>query len=121
MVLDEADPESVSAGSFFVNPVVDEPSLARIVAAAGARPVPRHGAGEGKWKVPAAWLIEQSGFARGFTMGRVRVSRKHTLALVNEGGTTHDLLALARTVAEGVRERFGVTLTPEPVMLGCEM
>ncbi len=121
MVLDEADPESVSAGSFFVNPVVDDALLARIVTAAGARPVPRHAAGGGTWKVPAAWLIEQSGFARGFTMGHVRVSRKHTLALVNEGGTTHDLLELARTVARGVRERFGVTLTPEPVMIGCEI
>jgi UDP-N-acetylmuramate dehydrogenase len=127
MLAEGADPESVSAGSFFVNPVVDAAGLARVVAGAvglgavtGEAEVPRHGAGEGRWKVPAAWLIERAGFSRGFTMGRVRVSRRHALALVNDGaGTTRELLALARVIARGVEDRFGVRLAPEPVMVGC--
>ena len=124
MVLDSADPESVSAGSFFVNPVVDDAALARIIEGAhtaNAGEVPRHAAGEGKWKVPAAWLIERAGFARGFAQGPVRVSKRHTLALVNDGGTTRELLALAKVLRDGVRERFGVSLTPEPVMVGCRL
>jgi UDP-N-acetylmuramate dehydrogenase len=107
-----------------VNPVVDDAGLARLVE--GARPlgesvaVPRYPAGEGLWKVPAAWLIERAGFARGYSRGHVHVSARHTLALVNDGeGTTRELLGLAREIVGGVRERFGVTLTPEPVMVGC--
>jgi UDP-N-acetylmuramate dehydrogenase len=122
MVLDAADPESVSAGSFFVNPVVDDAGLARIVAGAIGLDVPRHAAGAGDWKVPAAWLIERAGFARGYGAGPVRVSRRHSLALVHTGGgTTRQLLALAREIASGVEARFGVGLTPEPVMLGCSL
>jgi UDP-N-acetylmuramate dehydrogenase len=127
MVLDEADPESVSAGSFFVNPVVDDSGLSRIVDGAiglgvvqEGREVPRHPAAGGGWKVPAAWLIERAGFCRGFTAGHVRVSRRHTLALVNDGeGTTRELLTLARGIVRRVGACFGVTLVPEPVMLGC--
>jgi len=120
MVLDDADPESVSAGSFFVNPVVDDAGLARVVEGAGGVEVPRHAAGEGRWKVPAAWLIERAGFARGFAAGHVHVSKRHALALVNDGqGTTRELLALARDIQRGVERRFGVVLTPEPVMVGC--
>ncbi len=124
MVLDPEDPESVSAGSFFVNPVVDDAGLARVVRGAGAADVPRHPAGAGAWKIPAAWLIEHAGFPRGFTLagGDVRVSRRHALALVNGGaGTTRELLALARTIVSGVEARFGVTLTPEPVLVGCSL
>jgi UDP-N-acetylmuramate dehydrogenase len=124
MVIDTADPESVSAGSFFVNPVVDDGGLTRILE--GVRSlgegvsVPRYPAGEGHWKVPAAWLIERSGFSRGYARGHVHVSTRHTLALVNDGeGTTRELLELAREIVRGVHERFGVTLTPEPVMVGC--
>jgi UDP-N-acetylmuramate dehydrogenase len=129
MVVDPSDPESVSAGSFFMNPVVDAASLARIDAGAASvgsfatREVPpRYPAGDDRWKVPAAWLIERSGFARGYGNARVRVSTKHTLALVNANeATTRDLLALAREIVRGVEATFGVTLVPEPVMLGCSL
>ena len=125
MVSDDADPESVSAGSFFVNPVVDDAALARIgEGLRGAGDVPRHPAGEGKWKIPAAWLIERAGFARGFRIAdaRVHVSTKHSLALVNDGdGTTRELLELARLIVGGVERHFGVVLTPEPVMVGCRL
>jgi UDP-N-acetylmuramate dehydrogenase len=119
MVVDASDPESVSAGSFFVNPVVDMGTAARVEEAAGAT-TPRFPAAEGKVKLSAGWLVERAGFARGFGDGRVGVSRKHALALVHRGGgTTRELLALARTIQRGVCERFGVTLEPEPVLVGC--
>jgi UDP-N-acetylmuramate dehydrogenase len=119
MVLDEGDPESVSAGSFFVNPIVDARALADIETRAGERP-PRFDAGEGRYKVAAAWLVERAGFCRGWGEGRVGVSRKHALALVNRGGATaRELLGVARAIVDGVRARFGVTLEPEPVLVGC--
>jgi UDP-N-acetylmuramate dehydrogenase len=119
MILDDADPDSVSAGSFFVNPVVDAGGLAAIEAAAGER-VPRFDAGEGRFKVPAAWLVEHAGFPKGWGTARAGVSRKHALALVNRGGATaQDLLGVARAIREGVSRRFGVALDPEPVLVGC--
>jgi UDP-N-acetylmuramate dehydrogenase len=109
MVLDPADPDSVSAGSFFTNPVVE-------AAPEGAPSWPDPSGGV---KVSAAWLIEQSGFAKGWGDGRVGLSRKHTLALVNRGGATaEELLDVARAVRDGVRARFGITLVPEPVVVG---
>lgn len=120
MVLDQADPESVSAGSFFVNPIVDVATAARVEALAGQRP-PGHPAGEGRIKLAAAWLVERAGFARGWTLGRAGVSRKHALAIVNRGeATASEVLAAARAVRDGVRDRLGVSLEPEPVMVGCE-
>jgi UDP-N-acetylmuramate dehydrogenase len=97
--------------------------LAQVEAAAAARtagPVPRLEAGEDRVKVPAAWLIGRAGFAKGYgAPGRARVSSKHTLALVNAGdATAADLLALAREIVSGVRATFGVTLTPEPILIG---
>ena len=120
MVLDSADPDTRSAGSFFTNPVLDHEQFARVTAAAGAVRVPRFDAGDGLVKVPAAWLIEHAGFAKGYgAPGPARVSSKHTLALVNAGGaTTADLVALARRIVAGVRESFGVVLTPEPILVG---
>jgi UDP-N-acetylmuramate dehydrogenase len=120
MVLDPGDPESVSAGSFFVNPVVDAEALVRVEAAlAPGESLPRFPAGEGRTKLSAGWLVEHAGFAKGFGEGRVWVSRKHALALVNRGGaTTRELRALAEAIARGVRERFGVQLVPEPVFVG---
>jgi len=118
MVLDPHDPESVSVGSFFVNPVLDGPALADLEARAGTRP-PCFDAGDGRFKVAAAWLVERAGFPKGWGQGRVGVSSKHALALVNRGGaSTRELLALARTIREGVRDRFGVVLEPEPVLVG---
>jgi UDP-N-acetylmuramate dehydrogenase len=125
MVIDSADPDTRSAGSFFVNPVLDGAALAAVEAAARARcggqtRVPRFAAGDGLVKVPAAWLIERAGFARGYTLGDgARISAKHTLALVNSGSaSTAGLLALARHIRDGVRDVFGVALTPEPVLVG---
>jgi UDP-N-acetylmuramate dehydrogenase len=123
MVLSPGDPDSRSAGSFFTNPVLTAEELARVETAArsrGAGPVPRFGAPGGQLKVPAAWLIEHSGFAKGHgAPGPARVSAKHTLALVNAGdATTADLLALAREIVVGVEAAYGVTLTPEPVLVG---
>jgi UDP-N-acetylmuramate dehydrogenase len=123
MVLNPGDPDTRSAGSFFTNPVISAREFARVEAAAadrGAGPVPRYAAGEGRVKVPAAWLIEHAGFAKGYgAPGPARVSSKHTLALVNTGdATTADLLALAREIVSGVRAAYGVTLTPEPILIG---
>jgi len=125
MVIDPADPDTRSAGSFFVNPVLDAPALAAVEAAARARcgpdtRVPRFGAGDGLVKVPAAWLIEHAGFGKGYNPGDgARISAKHTLALVNAGtASTAALLALAREIRDGVRDAFGVSLAPEPVLVG---
>jgi UDP-N-acetylmuramate dehydrogenase len=123
MVLNSGDPDTRSAGSFFTNPVITTEDLLAVEAAAAARgvgPVPRYPAGEGLAKVPAAWLIERAGFAKGYgAPGPARVSSKHTLALVNPGeATTADLLALAREIVSGVQAVYGVTLTPEPILIG---
>jgi UDP-N-acetylmuramate dehydrogenase len=119
MVLDAGDPESVSAGSFFVNPVVDARTLARVEERA-RETAPRFDAGDGRYKLAAAWLVERAGFPKGWGAGRVGVSRRHALALVNRGGaTSSELLAVARAIREGVMSRFGVELAPEPVFVGC--
>jgi len=125
MVIDPADPDTRSVGSFFVNPVLDGAALAAVEAAARARcgdqaRVPRFSAGDGLVKVPAAWLIERAGFGKGYSPGDgARISSKHTLALVNSGSaTTAGLMALAREIRDGVRDVFGVSLTPEPVLVG---
>jgi len=118
MVLDENDADSRSAGTFFKNPVVSLASYERI-AAGSAVAVPRFEAGEGQVKLAAAWLIEQAGISKGFALGPVGISSKHTLALVNRGGATAaDVLVLKEFVQRRVHERFGVELRPEPVMLG---
>jgi UDP-N-acetylmuramate dehydrogenase len=127
MVLDPADPDTASAGSFFTNPVVDQPQLAELERVARARApgikVPRFAAEGGQVKVPAAWLIEQAGFGKGYQgPGGARISSKHTLALTNRGGaSTADLVGLARQIVAGVREMFGVELTNEPTLVGVEL
>jgi len=123
MVLNPGDPDTRSAGSFFTNPVISAEEFAAVESAAttrGAGPVPHYPAGAGLVKVPAAWLIERSGFAKGYgAPGPARVSAKHTLALVNAGeASTADLLALARQIVAGVQAAYGVTLTPEPILVG---
>ena len=112
MVLDPSDPDSVSAGSFFTNPLV----------AAAPEGAPSWPDPSGLVKVSAAWLIEQSGFGKGWGDGRIGLSSKHTLAVVNRGGgTTAELLAFARTIRDGVRDRFGITLVNEPVIVGDQL
>jgi len=123
MVLDPNDPDSVSAGSFFVNPILDGPALALLEERLGVRGIdrgalPRFPGDDGRTKVSAAWLIEKAGFAKGWGEGRVGISRKHALALVNRGGATaSELLAAARSIQRGVWEAFGVELAPEPVLV----
>jgi UDP-N-acetylmuramate dehydrogenase len=127
MVLDEADHDTWSAGSFFTNPVVapavaDE--VARRAAVAGRRPVTAWPTADGRVKLSAAALIERAGVPRGHPGpgAGVRVSTRHTLALTNRGaGTTAELLALARDVRDRVEEAFGVRLVPEPVLVGCTL
>ncbi len=121
MVLDESDHDTWSVGSFFTNPVVDEDLFARLQAAVDG-PVPHYPA-PGGVKLAAGWLVERAGFGKGFPGdGPCRLSTKHALALTNRGAaTTADILALARTVRDGVRAAFGVTLVPEPVLVGCAL
>jgi UDP-N-acetylmuramate dehydrogenase len=120
MVIDPADPDSVSAGSFFTNPILDPGAFAHLAAQAGdAGSPPAFPEPDGRIKTSAAWLIERAGFQRGYGDGRVGISTKHTLALVNRGGaTTAELMGLAREIAATVQERFEVRLTPEPVLVG---
>jgi UDP-N-acetylmuramate dehydrogenase len=122
MVLSPGDPDTRSAGSFFTNPIITVAEFAALEAAA-AGPVPSYEAGAGLVKVPAAWLIEHAGFAKGYgAPAPARVSSKHTLALVNTGNaTTADLLALAREIVSGVHAAYGVTLTPEPTLIGVSL
>jgi len=117
MVLDDADHDTWSAGSFFTNPVLDAEAAARLPGDA-----PRWEQPDGSVKTSAAWLIDRAGFAKGHTHGRVALSGKHTLALTNRGGaSTDELLALAREIRESVRERYGVSLVNEPVTVGCSL
>jgi UDP-N-acetylmuramate dehydrogenase len=108
MVIDPADPDTRSDGSFFMNPIVPEPI-------AGA---PHFPAANGV-KLSAAWLIEHAGFPKGFIHGNVGISTKHTLAIINRGGgTAAEVLELVRMIQDRVREKFGVELQPEPNFIG---
>lgn len=119
MLLVAGDPDMQSAGSFFRNPVIAAAEYEDIAARLGTEP-PCYPAAVGSVKIPAAWLIERAGFARGFRMGNVAISSRHTLALVNCGnGTTAELLALRDHIAATVEQRFGIRLVMEPVLLGC--
>ena len=114
MVLDPADHDTWSAGSFFTNPVLDADRAATLPETAPRYPQP-----DGSVKTSAAWLIEAAGFHKGFGTPPATLSTKHTLAITNRGGAgSADLVALARRVRDGVRDRFGVTLVPEPVLVG---
>jgi len=118
MVVDPSDPESRSAGSFFTNPIVDEPTLRALEARLGPNiTIPRFAAPAGKAKLSAGWLIERAGFTKGYTVGRVGISKKHALALVNRGGTTHELLELASAIQDAVRAQLGIELHPEPIIV----
>jgi len=125
MVIDPADPNRRSAGSFFMNPVVSTADADRLVAqllaeqvVADAAVVPRFPAGAGQVKLSAAWLIERAGLSRGLRAGPVGISSRHSLALVHHGGgTTAELLAFADRVRDTVERRFGVRLQREPVLV----
>jgi UDP-N-acetylmuramate dehydrogenase len=123
MLIVEGDPDCRSAGSFFKNPVIGEERFQEI-AARGAGTPPRFPAGAeaenaGKVKIPAAWLIEQAGFRKGYALGAAGISSRHTLALVNRGGATAaEILALAEAIRDAVETRFGIRLELEPVLVG---
>jgi UDP-N-acetylmuramate dehydrogenase len=123
MVIDSADPNRNSAGSFFVNPIVnageaDEIEQRARAAAFEAQAMPRYPVGD-KVKLSAAWLIERAGFVKGTTDGAVGISTRHALAVVNRGGATaSDVHAFARKVRQAVFEAFGVALSAEPVLIG---
>jgi UDP-N-acetylmuramate dehydrogenase len=123
MVLDPDDFDTWSVGSFFTNPVLSAPAWEALLARTADLGTPPAWPGpDGTVKVSAAWLIERAGFHKGFPGpdGVVSASTKHTLALTNRGdGTTAALLALARTIRDGVQHRFGVLLHPEPVLVNC--
>jgi UDP-N-acetylmuramate dehydrogenase len=128
MVIRPEDPNAKSAGSFFKNPFVPEQLAMRAEEAARARGslqrseiMPRYPMKDGSVKLSAAWLIERAGFSRGYGTGRVGLSSRHTLALVNRGGATaEELLGLMHKIQDEVRAIFGVILEPEPVFVGFE-
>ncbi|MEV8634143.1 UDP-N-acetylmuramate dehydrogenase [Streptosporangium sp. NPDC051023] len=121
MVLDPADPDTRSAGSFFTNPILSAEQAAELELRVPG--FPHWDAPDGSVKVPAAWLIENAGFPKGYRRGPARISTKHTLAMTNPelSATTEDLLDLAREVRDGVLEKFGVALVNEPVMVGARL
>jgi UDP-N-acetylmuramate dehydrogenase len=122
MVLNPADPDSISLGSFFINPVVDDNTKSNVEAKANAlgaksRP-PLFQAGDRRWKISAAWLIENSGIRKGFSLGRAKVSSKHVLAITNPGGaSTTDILHLQKYIENQVKNVFQIKLEREPVFL----
>lgn len=117
MVLDAADHDTWSAGSFFTNPILSADQAAALPPGAPRYPLP-----DGTVKSSAAWLIEHAGFRKGYGTPPATLSTRHTLAITNRGGATAaDLLALAREIRDGVAAAFGVRLVPEPVLVGCSL
>jgi len=118
MLIVANDPDCRSAGSFFKNPVISAEHYARIVEWHGGE-VPHYPAPEGKIKLPAAWLLDQAGFHKGYTLGRAGISSRHTLALINKGqARAADVLALRDRIIAEVEAKFRIRLEPEPVILG---
>ncbi len=122
MLIVPDDEDCRSAGSFFKNPIVSSAKYDEVAAVAqklGSGAPPKYPAEEGKVKIPAAWLVEHSGFHKGYTQGAVGISRKHALAIINRGGATAaDIMALKHDVQKAVREKFKIELQPEPVFVG---
>jgi UDP-N-acetylmuramate dehydrogenase len=118
MVIDPEDTNRRSAGSFFKNPVIGQEKFESIAERYSNR-VPYFPALEGRVKIPAAWLIENAGFHKGFVIGNVGISTRHTLAIINRGGATAaEIIALKSAIQEKVSSEFGIDLVPEPVFIG---
>jgi UDP-N-acetylmuramate dehydrogenase len=126
MVINPEDPDTVSVGSFFKNPIVTEEVFSHVEELARRQgrlakneSMQRYRMGQGRIKLAAAWLIERAGFQKGISRGRVGLSSKHTLALINKGGASAaEVVAFMREVQEGVKAAFGLDLVPEPVFVG---
>jgi UDP-N-acetylmuramate dehydrogenase len=123
MLLVSGDEDCRSAGSFFKNPIVSAAEAERVQALAEkltpGKTLPRYPAADGQVKLAAAWLVEQSGFSKGYSLGPVGISRKHTLAIVNRGGATaKDIVSLKDEIQKKVFDVWGLTLHPEPVFVG---
>ena len=122
MLVRQGGLDSQSAGSFFKNPVVSNLKLREIEAAminGEKENVPCYLVNEESVKIPAAWLIDQAGFSRGFQKGNAGLSTKHTLALTNRGGAkASEILALKHEIQEEVKKQFGVELATEPNLIG---
>jgi UDP-N-acetylmuramate dehydrogenase len=121
MLIVEGDPDCCSAGSFFKNPVLSEDQHEDLKKRADSKKltIPSYPALEKRQKVSAAWLVEHSGFARGYGLGCAGISSKHALAIVNRGGATAaEILALKDQIQQRVEEIWGVRLETEPVIVG---
>ena len=121
MLLVEGDKDCRSAGSFFKNPVIaaDIAEQVRAFAESAGLALRAYPTTDGLVKIPAAWLIEQAGFPKGYSLGAAGISSRHTLALINlDGATAKEIVALADRIVAGVEDRFGIRLEMEPVMLG---
>jgi UDP-N-acetylmuramate dehydrogenase len=123
MLLVSGDEDCRSAGSFFKNPLVSDAEARRVEALArqrlASKTLPQYPAHDGQVKLAAAWLVEQAGFEKGYSLGPVAISRKHSLAIVNRGGATaKDIIALKDEIQAKVLDVWGVQLQPEPVFVG---
>jgi UDP-N-acetylmuramate dehydrogenase len=121
MLLVDGDPDCRSAGSFFKNPAVADSVAGKVREYAASRNIPLrvYPTADGLVKIPAAWLIEQAGFPKGYALGNAGISSRHTLALINRGGASaEDILSLARKISAAVAGRFGIHLEMEPVQVG---
>jgi UDP-N-acetylmuramate dehydrogenase len=117
MLIVSGDPDCQSAGSFFKNPIVTAEHYQQIVAQHPSA-VPHYPAPDGEVKLPAAWLVEQAGFPKGYVLGAAGISSRHTLALINRGDARAvDILALRNKIVAAVQAKFGIHLDPEPVFL----
>jgi UDP-N-acetylmuramate dehydrogenase len=119
MVLDANDPDTRSDGSFFMNPILTPPEFDAFRQRANTQSAPSFPSNDGTVKLSAAWLIEHAGFTKGFTLGNVGLSSKHSLAVINRGGgTAREVRALVTLIQAKVREEFGVEIHPEPNFIG---
>jgi UDP-N-acetylmuramate dehydrogenase len=121
MLITDGDDDCRSAGSFFKNPILSANQYQALTARAAAKSlqIPSYPALDAQKKVSAAWLVEHSGFSRGYGTGAVGISRKHALAIVNRGhATAADIIALKEDIQQRVEEIWGIVLEPEPVFVG---
>lgn len=121
MLIVPGDPDSRSAGSFFKNPILSEAEFHELAQRAemNGLPIPSYPALDAQRKVSAAWLVEHSGFSKGFTLGAAGISRKHALALINTGtASAADIERLQQEIRQKVEKAWGIALEPEPVFVG---